>query len=117
VNKKRLALLKTNFLYICMPIARYPYTYACGCLLLGLIRRPKELQRNFSQMKIPWMTMVMVLLLLQSLGTSLLLFMALCLCFLATLCFSTVAAPENIIFRQKKILLVFSYLHGVCQLQ
>jgi len=50
------------------------------------------------------MTMVMgvrmVLLLLQSLGTSLLLFMALCLCFLAMLCFSTVAAPENIIFRQ-----------------
>ena len=70
--------------------------------LLGLVRRPKELQRNFSQMKIPWMTMVMgvrmVLLLLQSLGTSLLLFMALCLCFLATLCFSTVATPSMCIW-------------------
>ena len=56
VNKKRLALLKTNILYICMPIAWCPYTYACGCLLLGPAHHPKGLQRNFSRIKIPWMT-------------------------------------------------------------
>jgi hypothetical protein len=47
VNKKRFELL-TRFYYTCMPIARYPYTYAYGCLHLGLVRRPKDRQRNFS---------------------------------------------------------------------